>query len=152
LGNPGVAERKRVGEPITRTIELAQPPTVVWSAITSSGELAAWFGADAEVHARRGGAVRFRWSDGSERRGIVEVADAPRRFAFRWREVVRDGAGTRVGEVSHVMFELEPSPAGGTRLRVTEVPGIAPVDAIGMTPSPLKARPPSPPRLLVSRG
>jgi uncharacterized protein YndB with AHSA1/START domain len=118
---------------VERTIELAEPPETVWRAITSSRELAAWFGAAAEVDAKPGGAVRFRWPDGSERRGVVEIAEAPRRFAFRWRPIVRLPEGVSMGNVSRVELRLEPRESGGTRLTVSESPGIAGVEAIGRT-------------------
>jgi uncharacterized protein YndB with AHSA1/START domain len=136
---------------ISRTVELPRAPAAVWSAITSPRELAAWFGAHAEVDPRDGGAVRFRWVDGSERRGVVEVADAPRRFAFRWREVIRVGSAFRVGEVSRVEFRLEPSASGGTVLTVTEAPGIAPADAIARSATPVEGGPSNAPRLLTVR-
>jgi uncharacterized protein YndB with AHSA1/START domain len=140
-----------VEQAISRTIELPRPPPAVWSAITSSRELAAWFGAHAEVDLRDGGAVRFRWIDGSERRGIVEVVDAPRRFAFRWREVIRVGSAFRVGEVSRVEFRLKPSASGGTLLTVTEAPGVTPADAIARSATPVQGRPSNAPRLLAAR-
>ena len=119
---------------VRRTLDLPDPPTVVWRAITGSEELAAWFGADAEVDPRPGGAVRFRWRDASERRGIVEAADAPHRFAFRWRAIARTAEGVRIEDVSRVEFLLVPH-GGGTRLTVTEEPGMIPTEAIGREPS-----------------
>ena len=130
--------------------ELSDPPQAVWRAITGSAELAAWFGATAEVDARPGGAVRFRWPDGSERRGIVEAVDAPRRFAFRWRAITRTRGGVRVEGVSRVEFLLEPREAG-TRLTVTEEPGIVPTEAIGRRSSSAPAGRPSDLQLLAAR-
>ena len=49
-------------DPITREVTVDAPPDVVWDALTDPGELAAWFGADAEVDLRR------------RRRGPVPVA------------------------------------------------------------------------------
>jgi uncharacterized protein YndB with AHSA1/START domain len=117
-------------EAIVRNVELDATPAQVWRAITRPEQLAAWFGADAEVDPTPGGTVRFRWPDGEERRGVVEVAEAPRRFAFRWRTIVRRGRSVEVGNVSRVQFVLEPIPGGGTRLRVSEEPGIIGADAI----------------------
>lgn len=114
---------------VRRVIELDAPPDVVWGTITRSEELAAWFGADAEVDPRPGGPVRFRWQDGSERRGVVEVAESPRRFAFRWREVGRGGHDMAIGEASRVEFLIEPI-AERTRVTVTEHPGIVRAEAI----------------------
>ena len=56
-------------EPIRRDVIVDAAPEVVWDALTDPGELAGWFGAEAEIDLRVGGAVRFRWPDGTERRG-----------------------------------------------------------------------------------
>ncbi len=114
---------------VRREVELDASPDVVWGTITRSEELAAWFGADAEVDPRPGGPVRFRWRDGSERRGVVEVAERPRRFAFRWREVGRGEHGIEIGEASRVEFLIEHI-AERTRVTVTEHPGIVRTEAI----------------------
>ena len=121
--------QRHVRPPVQRMIELDATPDVVWDTITRSEELAAWFGADAEVDPRPGGSVRFCWPDGSERRGVVEVAEPPRRFAFRWRELGRSEHGIEIGEASRVEFVLEPI-ARRTRLTVTEHPGIVRANAI----------------------
>jgi uncharacterized protein YndB with AHSA1/START domain len=114
-----------VDEPITREVCVAAPPTTVWDALTDPGELAAWFGADAEVDLRVGGAIRFHWPDGSERRGLVIDLDPPRRLAFRWRELRAGRAG--VAGATVVAFTLE-ADDGGTRVTVTESPGIFAAD------------------------
>jgi uncharacterized protein YndB with AHSA1/START domain len=121
--------QRHVRPPVQRVVELDATPDVVWGTITRSEELAAWFGADAEVDPRPGGPVRFRWPDGSERRGVVEVAERPRRFAFRWRELGRNERGIQIGETSRVEFLLEPI-AQRTRLTVMEHPGIVSTEAI----------------------
>jgi len=93
----------------------------VWGALVDPASLSAWFGATAELEPRRGGPVRFRLPDGTERRGIVEEADPARRLVFRWRRVdagALPGAGPSV-----VSFELS-AEGDGTRLTVTESPGI----------------------------
>ena len=125
----GTPIQRHVRPPVQRMVELEATPDVVWGTITRSEELAAWFGADAEVDPRPGGPLRFRWPDGSERRGVVEVAERPRRFAFRWRELGRSEHGIEIGETSRVEFLLEPI-AQGTRLTVTEHPGIVRANAI----------------------
>ncbi len=102
-------------------MRLQATPEQAWAALTD--DLSSWFGADGEIDPRPGGAVRFRWFDGSERRGLVETFDPPRRLAFRWREIRGAGVGLSIGDVSTVEFVLEPD-AGATRLTVTESPGI----------------------------
>jgi uncharacterized protein YndB with AHSA1/START domain len=57
----------------------------VWSALTRAEELARWFGTEVvSVEPRPGGRLVARDAAGRLHRAVVEVADAPRRFAFRW--------------------------------------------------------------------
>ena len=116
-------------EAITREIVVDAAPHVVGDALTDPGELAAWFGADAEVDLRLGGAVRFRWSDGSERRGILVDLVPPRRLAFRWREMPtpHSMSGLTAAEPTVVAFSLSPQ-GRGTRVTVTETPGVLAAD------------------------
>ena len=114
-------------EPIKREIVVAAAPEVVWDALTDPGELAAWFGADAEVDLRVGGAVRFRWPDGSERRGLVVDLDPPRRLAFRWRELRTSTSGLTVAAPTAVSFTLT-AEGGSTVVTVTESPGLLAAD------------------------
>jgi len=107
---------------VTREVRIAASPERVWAALADPAELAAWFGAHVEIDLRPGGPVRFRWPDGSERRGLIVTLDPPRRLAFRWRETAgREPTGA---EPTVVAFELE-SYGGATRVVVTESPGIA---------------------------
>ena len=114
-------------DPITREVTVAAPPHVVWDALTDPAELATWFGADAEVDLRVGGAIRFRWPDGSERRGLVIDVDPPRRLAFRWRELRAGAAGLAAADATVVAFALAPD-GDGTRVTVTESPGVLGTD------------------------
>jgi uncharacterized protein YndB with AHSA1/START domain len=118
-----------VDEAITREIIVDATPHVVWDALTDPGELASWFGADAEVDLRLGGAVRFRWSNGSERRGVLVDLDPPRRLAFRWREMPTPNStpGLTTAEPTVVAFSLSPQ-GRGTRVTVTETPGVLDAD------------------------
>ena len=76
-----------VEDRVFRQVRIEATPAVVWDALTDPQELAAWFGADADIDLRLGGAVRFRSPDGTDRRGLVIELDPPRRLAFRWREL-----------------------------------------------------------------
>jgi uncharacterized protein YndB with AHSA1/START domain len=106
---------------------VAAPPSAVWDALTDPAELAAWFGADAEVDLRAGGAIRFRWADGSERRGLVIDVDPPRRLAFRWRGLRVGAVGLAAAGATVVAFTLE-AQGDGTRVTVTESPGVLGTD------------------------
>ena len=114
-------------QPITREVTVAAAPDVVWNALTEPGELAAWFGAEAEIDLRVGGAIRFRWSDGTERRGLVVDVDPPRRLAFRWRELRTSASGLAVADATVVAFTLE-TEDDGTRITVTESSGVLAAD------------------------
>jgi uncharacterized protein YndB with AHSA1/START domain len=116
-----------VKDPIRREVVISASPETVWEALTDTGELAAWFGADADLDVRPGGPVRFRWADGTERRGLVIDVDAPRRLAFRWRELRRSPGGLTVADASVVVFTLEPED-DATRVTVTETSGVIATD------------------------
>jgi len=49
---------------IERTMELAHPPAKVWAALTTAEGLGTWFGHEADIDLRPGGAARMRWTDG----------------------------------------------------------------------------------------
>ena len=108
---------------VTRSIALRAAPEDVWAALTDAARLSEWFGVRAEIDPRPGGPVRIADAHGVERRGLVEVADPPRRLVFRWRETGRVMGGLASSEASTVEFLLEPD-GDGTRLMVTESPGI----------------------------
>ena len=116
---------------VTRHVTIDATPDAVWDALTDPRELAAWSGADGAIDLRPGGAVRFRWPDGTERRGLVIEVDPPRRLAFRWRELRTSGAGLSAAAARVVTFTLEPEGSGrqeGTRVTVTEWNGLLAAD------------------------
>lgn len=101
-----------------RTIRLAAPPEEVWDALTRPELLVSWFGAEVEIEARRGGAVDARFPDGSRRRGVVQVAEPPRRLAFRWRPMP-----PAAGDASVVELVLD-AEGQSTLLTVVEEAGV----------------------------
>lgn len=110
-------------EAIRRDVIVDAAPHAVWDALTDPGELAEWFGAEAEIDLRVGGAVRFRWPDGTERRGLVVELDPPRRLTFRWRKLETAAFGFAVADATVVAFTLE-AEERRTRVTVTESPGL----------------------------
>ena len=47
---------------IERTVEIAHPPSKVWTALTTAEGLGAWFGNEATIALRPRGAARMRWN------------------------------------------------------------------------------------------
>jgi uncharacterized protein YndB with AHSA1/START domain len=124
-GNLQVAEKDRSrampSEVHEQTIEA--PPADVWGFMVDPAALSAWFGADAWLVPTVGETVRFRFADGSERRGTVEEVEPFRLLRWRWREHRGAGFGSRIGETSTVAIELSPVESG-TRVRIVETPAV----------------------------
>jgi uncharacterized protein YndB with AHSA1/START domain len=102
-------------------------PEDVWGFIVDPGALSAWFGADAWMDLAEGGAVRFRFADGTQRRGTVVEVERFRRLRWRWRQHRGAGFGLELGSASTVTIELV-GDGDVTRVRITEEPETA-VDA-----------------------
>jgi uncharacterized protein YndB with AHSA1/START domain len=101
-------------------ISIDARPAQVWDALVDPATLSAWFGAEAELEPRVGAAVRFRFRDGTERRGLVEDVMPGRRLTWRWRELHGAGLGLGVGPSSTVTIDLR-AEGDRTVVRVTEV-------------------------------
>ena len=92
------------------------PRERVYDALTRAEELDAWFTTGAEVDARPGGEMVWRWVGWgpdritAEDRGPVLEARRPERYVFRWQEAL---GGTTV----EVDFEEHPE---GTVVRLRE--------------------------------
>jgi uncharacterized protein YndB with AHSA1/START domain len=101
---------------IERTVELAHPPAVVWAALTTAEGLAAWFGDEASIDLRPGGAAQMTWRGSYTVQMRVERVEEPAVFGFTWQiEGLPEGDPRR----TYVEFTLEPA-GGGTRLTVVE--------------------------------
>ena len=102
---------------IERTVELAHPRGVVWAALTTAEGLAAWFGNEAAIDLRPGGAARMRWSgEGFTVDMRVERVEEPTVFGYTWQIY---GLPADDPRRTYVEFTLEPAGAG-TRLTVVE--------------------------------
>jgi uncharacterized protein YndB with AHSA1/START domain len=109
---------------VERSVLVAAPVETVWRALVEGGQLAAWFGDDAEIDAFPGGQLVVS-EDGRRRRAVVVDVEPGRRLAFRWLpDTHRLGflwgpdnvpAGTS-GEVELTLTDL----AGGTLVQVVE--------------------------------
>lgn len=100
---------------IERTVEVAHSPARVWAALTTAEGLSSWFGSDATIDLRPGGAAGMTGECGrAELR--VERVEEPAVFGFTWgiRGLPEDDPRR-----TYVEFTLEPAGAG-TRLTVVE--------------------------------
>ncbi|HEY5197148.1 MAG TPA: SRPBCC domain-containing protein [Solirubrobacteraceae bacterium] len=99
---------------VTRSVLIGAGAGDVWDALVDPSRLEDWFADEVDTAAGELVAeaeVVFRWGDGTERVGVVEEVDAPRRLTLGWAQ---DG-----GEQSTVEFELTEESAG-TRVTVIE--------------------------------
>lgn len=101
---------------IERTMELPHAPKKVWAALTTAEGLGGWFGNEATIDLRPGGAVEMRWTDGGSASMRVERVEEPSVFAFTWGIY---GLPEDDPRRTYVEFVLEPS-GSGTTLRVVE--------------------------------
>jgi uncharacterized protein YndB with AHSA1/START domain len=99
---------------IEREMTFAAGREDVWAAITQPEQIRKWFGTEAELDLRPGGAGVFRWGE-IEVRVTVEEVSPPSRFSYRW-EPSHTPSG---GPTTLVEFDLEEIP-GGTRLSLVE--------------------------------
>jgi uncharacterized protein YndB with AHSA1/START domain len=101
---------------IERTVEIAHPPATVWAALTTAEGLSAWFGTNATIDLRPGGAASMRFGDSFTADMRVERVEEPAVFGYTWHVYgLTDDDPRR----TYVEFTLEPAGAG-TRLTVVE--------------------------------
>ena len=101
---------------IERTVEVAHAPSKVWAALTTAEGLAAWFGQEAAIDLRAGGAAKMAWTNGHTANMRVERVEEPSVFGFTWHIY---GLPEDDPRRTYVEFTLEPVGAG-TRLTVVE--------------------------------
>jgi len=101
---------------IERTVTLDRPPSEVWPALTTAEGLSAWFGEQATIDLRPGGAASMTFASGMTVEMRVERVEEPKVFAYTWRlpDLPEDDPRR-----TFVEFTLEPA-GDGTLLRVTE--------------------------------
>ena len=101
---------------IERTVELAHPPAKVWAALTTAEGLGTWFGHQAKIDLRPGGAAEMTWTSGDKANMRIERVEEPTVFGFTWHIY---GLPDDDPRRTYVEFTLEPVGAG-TRLTVVE--------------------------------
>jgi uncharacterized protein YndB with AHSA1/START domain len=101
---------------IERTVELDHSPDNVWAALTTAEGLGAWFGDEATIDLRPGGAAQLTWAGGYTADMRVERVEEPTVFGFTWQinELSEDDPRR-----TYVEFTLE-AVGAGTRLTVVE--------------------------------
>jgi uncharacterized protein YndB with AHSA1/START domain len=101
---------------IERTVTLTRPPHEVWKALTTADGLSAWFGEQATIDLRPGGAATMTFASGVTADMRVERVEEPAVFAYTWRlpDLPEDDPRR-----TYVEFTLEPH-GEGTLLRVVE--------------------------------
>ncbi|PSK96291.1 uncharacterized protein YndB with AHSA1/START domain [Murinocardiopsis flavida] len=99
-------------------IVVAAPVHRVWAALTEGDQVARWYAFDgAEITARDGGSLVFRWAEHGDFHGRV-VAVEPEAF-FSYRLAAFPGAAPAPSGSTLVEFTLLPK-GSGVRLRVEE--------------------------------
>ena len=101
---------------IERTVEIAHPPSKVWTALTTAEGLGGWFGDWAAIDLRPGGSARMSWNHGFTVEMRVERVEEPIVFGYTWQIT---GLPEDDPRRTYVEFTLEPAGAG-TRLTVVE--------------------------------
>jgi uncharacterized protein YndB with AHSA1/START domain len=101
---------------IERTVEIGHPPEKVWAALTTAEGLGTWFGNEATIDLRPGGAAKLTWSDGATANLRLERVEPPTVFAYTWHIY---GLPEDDPRRTYVEFTLERT-GTGTRLRVVE--------------------------------
>jgi uncharacterized protein YndB with AHSA1/START domain len=101
---------------IERTVTLTRAPREVWQALTTADGLSSWFGEDASIDLRPGGAATMTFAGGMTVEMRVERVEEPTVFGYTWRlpDLPEDDARR-----TYVEFTLEPD-GDGTVLRVVE--------------------------------
>lgn len=101
---------------IERTILLDHPQAKVWSALTTADGLSSWFGQQATIELRPGGAAQMSFKDGPTIRMRVERVEEPSAFGYTWPIYGLPDSDPRR---TYVEFTLQPG-SGGTQLTVAE--------------------------------
>lgn len=101
---------------IERTVELAQPPTVVWASLTTAAGLRAWFSDQVTIDLHPGGSARVAWTGDRAADMRIERVEEPTVFGFTWQV---DGMPEGDPRRTYVEFTLLPFETG-TRLTVVE--------------------------------
>jgi len=109
--SPASIERTDDGVTLRFDRSYDRPRDAVWRALTDPSELEHWLDRSS-VDLRVGGAFTVHFDDGTMNGRITDL-DPERLLAYKWHE-------GQFGE-SHVRWDLEDRPGGGTNLTLTHV-------------------------------
>src|SRR5688500_8289074 len=101
---------------IERTVEIAHPPAKVWAALTTAEGLGTWFGNQATIDLRPGGAAQMTWTSGDKADMRIERVEEPKVFGSTWHTY---GVPEHDPRRPYVAFTRAPVGAA-TRLAVVE--------------------------------
>lgn len=101
---------------IERAVEITHPPATVWAALTTAEGLSSWFGRNATIDLRPGGAAQMSFEGGHIAEMRVERVEEPTVFGYTWHVY---GLPADDPRRTYVEFTLE-ALGTGTRLTVVE--------------------------------
>lgn len=103
---------------VEKVVEFTADVDRVWQAITDPGELARWFGDEAEVDLRPGGNAIMVWEDHGRYAIRIDEVDPPRRLVWSW--VHEPDVAFEDAPATRVVWALTPNADGGTTLHLRE--------------------------------
>ena len=103
---------------VERVVDFTVPIEQVWAAITEPGQLARWFGHEAEIDLRPGGDGAMTWENHGRFALRVEVVEPPTRLVWSW--VHEAGVAFDDAPSTRVAWTLTAREDGGTTLRLRE--------------------------------
>ena len=69
---------------IEREVLIEASQQRVWAVLTDARQVATWFGDFAEIDLRPGGRARFGWAQHGIYQAVIQRAEAPSLFSYRW--------------------------------------------------------------------
>jgi uncharacterized protein YndB with AHSA1/START domain len=80
----------RSPDEVSHSVLIRAAPDAVYDLFATAAGLDSWFTTGADLDAKAGGVIVYRWKDWgadavtTEARGVVREAERPRRFVFEW--------------------------------------------------------------------
>jgi len=98
---------------VRRNVELDVSAAELWDLVSDPERLAEWFGDTVDIDLQPGGTGAIT-DDGVLKFVHVDRVDSGRQLSFSWWEP------DRPEHTAQVVFDIAPTPAGGSRLEITE--------------------------------